>query len=61
MTSLQFFPKSIDEEEGVIDGNADTNERNDVGCVNGDVGDVGQPDGHADGGKHGPHTDADGQ
>ena len=61
MTSLQFFSKSIDEEEGVIDGNADANERDDVGCVNGDVGYVGQPDGHADGGKHGPHSDANGQ
>ena len=58
MPATQFLSEAIDEEERVIDGNTDANERDDVGRIDGDVGDVGQPDGHADGGQHRADTHA---
>ena len=52
MTPGKLFPESVHQEERVIDGDTDADERDDVGGVDGDIGHVGQPNGHTNGCEH---------
>ena len=59
MASGQLLSEPVHEEERVVDGDADADERDDVRGVDGHIGYVGQPNRHADGGQHGSHADTD--
>ena len=61
MAPLEFLSESVDEEEGIVNGDADADERDDVGRVDRHVGHVGQPDRHANGGSHGANANPDGK
>ena len=59
MTSFEFLSESVHKEEGIVDGDADADERDDVGRIDRHVRHVREPDRHADGSGHGAdaHTD----
>ena len=58
MPSVQFLTEAIDEEEGIIDGDADADQRDDVGRIDRDIGYVRQPNRHANGGQNGADAHA---
>ena len=60
-TSLKFLSKPVHEEERIIYGYTDADERDDVRGVDGDVGHVGEPNGHPDGSHHGAHPNTHGE